>query len=102
MNPPLACINPTPLLFYKIGTNSKSDSETWKKASHQFVELAESNTLIYNILQFDQYPRLTILLNIFRFSAKISKINLKLKKAFHQFIELVESNPLIYNTLHFD
>ena len=51
----------------------------------------EINPLIYNTLQFDQYSRLAILLNIFWFSAKniwftlkILKTNLKLeKKTFH-------------------
>ena len=51
-----------------------------KKTSHQFVELFESNPLTYNTLHFDQYSRLSIRLNIFWFSAKISKTNLKFEK----------------------
>ena len=42
-----------------------------KKSSVVLVELLETNLLIYNTLQFDQYSRLSILLNIFWFSAKI-------------------------------
>ena len=36
--------------------------------------------MIYNTLKFDQYSRLIIRLNIFRFSAEISKTNLKFEK----------------------
>ena len=34
------------IIFKKIVVNSKNDSEIWKKASHYFVELDESNPLI--------------------------------------------------------
>ena len=47
---------------------SKNDSEMGKKAFHQFVELVETNSLIYNTLHFDQYSRLAFRFNIFRFS----------------------------------
>ena len=53
-----------------------------KKASHWFVELVESNPLIYNTLHFGQYSRIVIVLNIFRFSAKNSKTNSKFWKSF--------------------
>ena len=49
----------------------------------------------------NSYLRLAILLNIFRFSAKFLKTNLK-KKNFHYFVELIETNPLMYNTLQYD
>ena len=85
------------LLFWKIVTNSKNGSEIWKKkASHKFVEFVESNTF-----HFDLHSRLSIRLNIFQFSTKISKTNLK-NKTFHLFVELVETNPLMYNILQFD
>ena len=51
-------------------------------------------------MQFDQDSRLAILLNIFWFSAKILKTDLK--PAFRKFVELIETNPLIYNTLQLD
>ena len=47
-----------------------------------FVEFVKTKQLIYSTLQFDQYSRLTILFNIFRFSSKISKKNLKFRKSF--------------------
>ena len=65
------------VLFKKIVTNSKNDSEIWKKAFHRFVELVETNLLICNILHFDQYSRLAIRLNIFLFSANNSKTKSK-------------------------
>ena len=82
--PHLACINPTPLLFLKIVVNSKNDSEIWKKKKkiHWFVELVNTNPLIYNTLHFDQYPGLAIRLNIFRFSEINSKTNFKFENSF--------------------
>ena len=60
------------------------------------------NSLIYNTLQFDQYSRISILLNTFQFSVKNSKMNSKFeKKAFHQFVELVETNLMMYNMKDF-
>ena len=53
-----------------------------KKYFHWFVDLVESNPLIYNTLQFDQYSRITVRLNIYCFSAKISKTNSKFEKSF--------------------
>ena len=53
-----------------------------KKASHLFVKFVESNPLIYNTVKFDQYSRLAIRLNIFRFSANNSKTNQKYVKSF--------------------
>ena len=38
-------------------------------------EIVETNSVIYNTLQFDQYSRLAICLYIFRFSDKNSKTN---------------------------
>ena len=43
----LAYINPT-LLYKKKLTNSKNDPEIWKKDFHMFVELVETNPLMYN------------------------------------------------------
>ena len=48
-----------------------------KKVFHLFVELVKTNLLSYNTLQFDQYSRLAISLNILWFSAINSKKNLK-------------------------
>ena len=48
-----------------------------KKGFHKFVELVEMSPLTYNTLLFDQYSRLFIRLNIFRFSAINSTTNLK-------------------------
>ena len=53
-----------------------------KKTSYWYVELVETNPLIYNTLQFDQYSRLTILLKKFRVSVKNLKINSKFDKNF--------------------
>ena len=36
-------------------------------AFHKFVELIETNSLIYNTLQFDQYSHLAILFDYFSF-----------------------------------
>ena len=44
-------------------------------------------------MQFDQYSRLAILMEIFVFRPKIRNF----KKAVHEFVELVETNPLMYN-----
>ena len=64
-----------------------------KKAFHYFLELGETNSLIYNTLHFDQYSLLAIRFNIFGFQPIIRNF----KKAFHYFVELVETNPLMYN-----
>ena len=48
-----------------------------------YISLLRQNPLIYNTLQFGQYSRLAIRLNIFRFSANNSKAVLKFEKAFH-------------------
>ena len=53
-----------------------------KKTFHWLVEVVETNPLVYNTLHFDQYSHLTTLLNIFWFSAKITKIDLKFDKSF--------------------
>ena len=54
-----------------------------KKTSYWYVELVETNTLIYDTLQSDQYSRLTILLKKKnRFSVKNLKINSKFDKIF--------------------
>ena len=68
-----------------------------KKTFHQFVKLVETNILIYNTLQLDQYSRLAIRLNIFQFWAIYSKTKLKFEKVFRQFVVLVKTNPLIVN-----
>ena len=47
-------------------------------------------------MHFDQYSRLAIHLNIFRFLDKISKTNSKFQKSF-PFVCGIETNPLIYN-----
>ena len=75
--PLLACIHPTPQ-----GNILKNCNyfEISKKIFPYFVELVETNTLIYIIyktLYFDQYSRLAIRLNIFWFSAKNSETYLK-------------------------
>ena len=77
---------PPPLLVKKNATiilkkHSSIIPKFEKKTFHLFVELVEKYPLIYNTLQFDQYSRLAILLNIFWSSAKIQKTNLN--KAFH-------------------
>ena len=54
-------------IFSAFNQNLKKE----KNSSVVLVELLETNLLIYNTLQFDQYSRLSILLNIFWFSAKI-------------------------------
>ena len=66
-----------------------------KKAFNYFVELLETNPLIYNTLQFDKYSRLAILLINFYFLAENSKTNLKFEKSFHYFLELFETNSHI-------
>ena len=49
-----------------------------------FVEFIRTKQLIQSTLQFDQYSRLTILFNIFRFLSKNFKKEFEiLKKAFH-------------------
>ena len=53
-----------------------------EKAFHWFVEFVKTNPLMYNTLQFGQYSRLAIRLNIFWFSAINSKTNLKYEKSF--------------------
>ena len=88
-------------ILLKITTKKKNEIK--KKTFHQFEEFIEYNPLIYNTLQFDQYWRLAICLNIFWFSVKISKANLKLKKkAFRMFVEFVKTKQLIQSTLQFD
>ena len=54
----------------------------FEKPSHSFVELVESNPMVYNTFHFDQYSHLSIHLNSFRFLAKISKTNSKFEKKF--------------------
>ena len=51
-----------------------------KKAFYSFVELVKTTPLIYNTLHFDQYSRLAIRLNIFRYSAIKSETILKFEK----------------------
>ena len=53
-----------------------------EKSFHKFVEIVETNPLICKTLHFDQYSRLAICFNIFRFSAINSKTNLNRKKCF--------------------
>ena len=50
------------------------------KSFQKFVEHVETNPLIYNTLYFDQFPRLAIRSNIFRFSANNLKTNPKFEK----------------------
>ena len=64
----------------------------FKKSFHKFVEHVDTNPLINNTLNFDQYSCLAICFDIFRFSAINSKTNLKF-----EFVELVETNLLMYN-----
>ena len=51
-----------------------------EKAFRKFVELVKTNPLMYNVLYSNQYSRLSIRLNIFRFSANNSKTNLKFEE----------------------
>ena len=53
---------------------------TLKNVFHYLVELVETNLLIYNTLQFDQYSRLSILLKIVWFSVANLKKNSKFEK----------------------
>ena len=53
--------------------------------SFPLVELFETNLLIYNALNFDQYSHLAISFVIFRFSANNSKMNLKFEESFSLF-----------------
>ena len=78
MSPPprMHKLNPTPILFLKIVINSKNDFEINK--TFQFVELVESNPLMYNTLPFDQYSRLAIRFNTFQFLVSNSKFEKKL------------------------
>ena len=46
-----------------------------KKNIHKFVELVETNPLIYNTLHFEHYLRLATRSNIFRYSSDESKTN---------------------------
>ena len=83
MTSKLNCINPTPQLFEQLLLIQNMISKFEKKnTSYWYVELVETNPLIYNTLQFDQYSRLTILLKKFRFSVKDLKINSKFDKSF--------------------
>ena len=83
--PHLACKRPTPLLFWKNCKFYKKLFRNLKKGSHQFVELIESNPLIYNIFHFHQYSRFSIWI-FFGFQPKFSKTNLKFENVFHKFI----------------
>ena len=81
--PPLPRLhNPKATIILKTFNLFENLFRNLKKVFRQFVELVESNPLIYNTLHFDQYSRLTILLDIFRYSAKISKTNYKFEKNF--------------------
>ena len=71
----------TPLYSFEkisaIGQKFEKLIRNLKKAFHLFVELVETNPLIYSTLHFDHYSRLDISLIIFRFLVNNSKTNLK-------------------------
>ena len=64
-------------VFFFFWSIIRKRIQNWKKTFHYFVYFDKTNPLIYNALLFDQYSRLTISSNIFRFSANNSKTNLK-------------------------
>ena len=66
-----------------------------KKSFHNFVELVNTNPLIYNALRFTKYCKFSVVYR--KMIPKFGK-----KKSFHNFVELVNTNPLIYNALKFD
>ena len=48
---------------YRFSVKNLKANSKFEKAFHKFVEFVETNLLIYNRLQFDQYSGLAILLN---------------------------------------
>ena len=80
MPPPHRIHKPNAIIILNNFINSKIIPKFEKKAFHQLVELVESNPLIHNTFDFDQYSRLSIRLNIFWFSAK--KVKSKFEKSF--------------------
>ena len=61
MPPPPRMHKPNATIILKIVTNSKNDSEIWKKSFPLVIELVESNSLMH----FDQYSHIAILLEYF-------------------------------------
>ena len=80
MPPPPRLHKPNATIILKNRSYLKNNSEILKEISISFSRLVDSNPLICNAFHFDQYSRIYICLNTVRFSAKISKTNLKFEK----------------------